>query len=648
MRTSFISLCSDAPAGFEYRNPEKRDLLGGIIALYTSDSPESVFSLLDDFCQRVRGIIITPGDRFISSPIGPQLWHLQVTESDLYEMASSFLTILSQGQATLQKNKTLTLERNRLKRDYQQVRDSYNVYTERLGGKIEDLRLEIERRKNAEKELEMFKAFAETSSQGMGWSNENGTLIYSNPALATLLGEEDALAPLGKNVATSYYAPEEQQKLSGEILPYIMKEGAWTGELILQQKDGTQLLTHNSLFLIHDPDNQSFYFANLVIDIREMKKTEKELLKIKKLESIGVLAGGIAHDFNNILAAILGNIELAAMSIESTNEAQTLLKEAQKASIRAKDLTQQLLTFSKGGAPVKQTAFLDKIITESADFVLHGTSVRCDYDFADDLWQADIDPGQISQVIQNIIINACHAMPIGGTITVSCKNSTLGRGAHPRKAIKIEITDLGSGISPENIEKIFDPYFSTKQTGNGLGLAICHSIITKHEGSISVESEAGKGTTFTLYLPAAQQEQATDSQIGSTQEIPLPPEKYLILVMDDEPMIRNIAQMMLSRLGHEVVLASDGDEAIRLYHDYLNKGQPIDLTIMDLTIPGGMGGQEAVLEILKINSTAKVLVSSGYSNDPIMASCKDYGFSGSIAKPFHMNELAAALHAVFS
>jgi CheY-like chemotaxis protein/anti-sigma regulatory factor (Ser/Thr protein kinase) len=325
---------------------------------------------------------------------------------------------------------------------------------------------------------------------------------------------------------------------------------------------------------------------------------------------------------------------------------QDLLEEAKKASIRAKDLTQQLLTFAKGGAPVKQTACIDKIIVDSANFVLHGSSVICEYDFTDDLWSADVDTGQISQVIQNIIINGRHAMPEGGVIKVSCENSAVDPGAlaSDLRYIKITITDSGTGISAKHIDKIFDPYFSTKQTGSGLGLAICHSIITKHEGTIAVKSEAGGGTTFTILLPASQQAAATVSEV--TRDTSITKEKYLIMVMDDDPMIRNLAQMMLNQLGHEVIIATNGNDAINLYNEHLSNGRQIGITIMDLTIPGGMGGQEAVQEILKINPAAKVIVSSGYSNDQVMAAYKDYGFAGSLAKPFQMDDLVEVIRTV--
>ena len=311
-------------------------------------------------------------------------------------------------------------------------------------------------------------------------------------------------------------------------------------------------------------------------DVTEKQRTEEELVKIKKLESVGVLAGGIAHDFNNILVAILGNINLALLDGNLEEKTRKLLSEAEKASIRAKGLTQQLLTFSKGGEPVKQTTSIAEVIQESADFVLHGSNVACRYSLPEDLWLVDIDKGQMSQVIQNIIINANHAMPDGGNIQVNCENidSLAIPGVSlpvPNKYIKITISDNGIGIPKNLIDKIFDPYFTTKEEGSGLGLAVTHSIIAKHNGSISVESQPGEGTTFTLYLPASTREQKKDNHKTA---IEISTNTAKIMVMDDEEMVRDIAKAILVMLGHDVILAANGDEAVELYKKECDSGKP--------------------------------------------------------------------------
>jgi len=379
-------------------------------------------------------------------------------------------------------------------------------------------------------------------------------------------------------------------------------------------------------------------------DITEKVRTEQELIKAKKLESVGVLAGGIAHDFNNILVGILGNIDLALHDDRLNDDTRNLLRNAEKASYQARGLTRQLLTFAKGGEPVKETASLIEVVQESANFVLHGDKTACEFSFPDNLWFVEIDKGQVSQVVHNIILNASSAMPDGGIVEVSFKNADI---VHDHKMlkkgryVKISIKDHGIGISTDLLEKIFDPYFSTKKEGSGLGLAISHSIIAKHGGHIAAASTPGQGTTFTIYLPASADQ--TIPQDKSVKETIIT-QTLKILVMDDEEVVRDILKTLLASMGHEVILAEEGREAIDTYQEAIKRSQPIDLIIMDLTIPGGMGGKEAIHEILAIDPKAKVIVSSGYSNDPIMANFRNYGFSAAIAKPYKMSELTNVIN----
>ena len=409
---------------------------------------------------------------------------------------------------------------------------------------------------------------------------------------------------------------------------------------VLVAKDGRERIITDSCAPIFDSDSNIIGVVLVFRDITDQIKTEKELLKIKKLESIGVLAGGIAHDFNNLLTAILGNINLALFDKDLTDRSRKLMSEAEKASLRAKDLTQQLLTFAKGGEPVTEMSPLENVIKDSANFVLRGSPVACHFEIPHNLQLVDIDKGQISQVIQNIILNASHAMPAGGVITVTCENidsdDILNIPIPARElSVKICIRDEGIGMPNNIVEKIFDPYFSTKQEGNGLGLAITHSIISKHGGHITVESQPGDGTTFTIYLPSSEKcpELKPISSIASQTNC-----RGKIMIMDDEEMIRSLVERALSRSGYEVVLAEDGDEAVQLYQKAKESDAPIDLIIMDLTIPGGMGGKDAVKEIHKIDPEAKVIVSSGYSNDPVMADFGEYGFCGAVVKPFQIRE----------
>ncbi|MBI5556309.1 MAG: PAS domain S-box protein [Deltaproteobacteria bacterium] len=433
--------------------------------------------------------------------------------------------------------------------------------------------------------------------------------------------------------------PVEKVLVSGQII-------GLANHTALIARDGSERKIADSGAPIRDRESRIVGVVLVFRDVTEKCRMEEELLKIKKLESVGVLAGGIAHDFNNILAAILGNINLALLDSKLEDGTKKLLTEAEKASLRAKDLTRQLLTFSKGGEPVKETASIAEIIRDSAEFVLHGGNVACRYAVPDDLWLVDIDKGQMSQVIQNIIINAKHAMPSGGIIQVSCENiaSSLNTDVSlPGKGnfIKITIQDSGIGIPDSIIDKIFDPYFSTKQEGSGLGLAITHSIIIKHNGHLSVQSKPGEGTAFFIYLPVSTGEQSKEE---GKEAVTAGTRKAKIMIMDDEAMVRDVTRAMLLSLGHEVILARHGEEAIDLFKKHHEAGEPIDIVIMDLTIPGGMGGRDAVAGILAVNTEAMVIVSSGYSNDPVMAHCQDYGFVAAIVKPFQIQDIMKVLN----
>lgn len=379
-------------------------------------------------------------------------------------------------------------------------------------------------------------------------------------------------------------------------------------------------------------------------DITEKVKMEEELVKAEKLESIGILAGGIAHDFNNILTAVIGNLSLAKIAVPAGGKAMERIEEAEKAAERAKDLTQQLLTFAKGGAPIKQVASVAEIIQDSASFGLRGSKSRCEFHLADDLWPAEIDPGQISQVIHNLVINADQAMPNGGRITIKAKNTALIHtySGLKKKAVEIAIQDEGTGIPDSFLAKIFDPYFTTKPKGSGLGLATAYAIIQRHDGDLTVKTQVGQGTTFTIFLPASDRFRIEPAGTG---------EQTLtgggkILVMDDDPIVMNVFSEMLELLGYTVEGASDGQEAMTKYASAQTSGSPFDAVIMDLTVPGGMGGKEAIQKLREIDPQVKAIVSSGYSKDPVLSDFKKFSFSGRLPKPFSLRSLSETLQEV--
>jgi PAS domain S-box-containing protein len=408
--------------------------------------------------------------------------------------------------------------------------------------------------------------------------------------------------------------------------------------------DGTVGHISVRFFIVKDAQGRTVRTYGVNQDITERKRMEEELLRAQKLESVGVLAGGIAHDFNNILATILGNVSLARMKVDPEDELFDLLREAETASTRAQTLTKQLLTFAKGGAPVKETTSIKDILKESSLFVLRGSKCGCEFSIAEDLWPAEVDVGQISQVINNIVINANQAMPKGGIIQVAAENLIIkdrhGLPLKQGKYIRISIKDQGVGITKEHLANIFDPYFTTKQEGSGLGLATSYSIIKNHDGHITVESQLGVGTTFHIYLPAS------DKAVPEKEEVKLIKGQGRILVMDDEASLRKMLGRMLKNLDYESEYAKDGAEAIRMYKDAQEAEKPYDAVILDLTIPGGMGGKDTVKKLLEINPEVKAIVYSGYADDPVLANFQEYGFKGMMPKPFESRSLGKVLHEV--
>ena len=386
-------------------------------------------------------------------------------------------------------------------------------------------------------------------------------------------------------------------------------------------------------------------------DITERKNMEEERLRASKHESLSLLAGGIAHDFNNILTAIIGNITLAKMSLNPADDLFKRLTEAEKVSFRAKGLTQQLLTFAKGGAPVKKLTSIGDLVRESVSFGLRGSNVRCECALPEDLWVVEIDEGQMSQVIHNLMINAKQAMPEGGIVTIRGENVVVGTDSdepclplHAGGYVKISIRDQGIGIPQDHLPKIFDLYFTTKPQGSGLGLATAYSIMKNHGGHIAVESELQVGTTFSLYLPASARPLTRKEDVEEKPQVG----RGKILVMDDEESIREVLVQMLTRCGYEADVARFGTEAIELYKQAFDAGHPYAALIMDLTIPGGMGGKEAIRQLVAIDPHVKAIVSSGYDNDPVMANFGQYGFRGVSPKPYKIEELSKVLYRVIT
>jgi PAS domain S-box-containing protein len=454
---------------------------------------------------------------------------------------------------------------------------------------------------------------------------------------------------LGKNFF-DFVHPEERASLSESFHSHVeaLQEIDMVCRLQTKQSEWRWFESH-----IHPFRTSIGTVVGVIVtrDITEQKRVEEERVRAVKLESVGLLAGGIAHDFNNILTSVFANIGLAKMvtakhALPNGETVVERLTAAEKACLRARDLTKQLLTFAKGGAPVKSTTSIASIITDTVQFALRGSDVRCTMHLPADLWPVEVDEGQMSQVLQNLIINGDQAMPEGGTIHVDAANCSLlphdGLALKPGEYVRVSVRDQGMGIPQDHLSKIFDPYFTTKQKGSGLGLATTYSIIKRHEGHIAVSSSLGKGTCFTFYLPASATISASNNE---TPEVLLQGTGR-ILVMDDEEEIRDVLGKMLQHLGFEVDLVSDGQQALTLYVRAIQTGTPYVATILDLTIPGGMGGKETLRRIKEHHPHAKVIVSSGYSNDPVLAHATQFGFSGFIAKPYNLTDLSRVLHRI--
>ncbi len=400
---------------------------------------------------------------------------------------------------------------------------------------------------------------------------------------------------------------------------------------------------------IIDKSEKTIGSVIVIRDNEDKKKLETEILKSQKMESISILAGGIAHDFNNILTAILGNLSLAKMEIKNKDSILSdIINQTIKATYRANKLTTQLLTFSKGGNPIKKTTSIKEMIEETTNFALRGSKSRSFIRIAPDLWNVDIDEGQISQVINNIVLNADQAMPNGGNIIVEAKNINLedcieNPSLSGKNLVQISIMDQGIGIPKDYITKIFDPYFTTKQKGSGLGLAVVYSIIKNHGGRITVDSVSGEGSIFKVILPAAIKIQDDIEMQENIGEKPVLKGEGTITIMDDEIYIQKLLLKLLNRLGYNVIITSEGKEFLKVYKNRVDSQKETTCVIMDLTISGGMGGKETIRNLREFDDQVKVIVSSGYSNDPIMADYKKYGFNGVLPKPFSINDLSDLL-----
>ena len=514
---------------------------------------------------------------------------------------------------------------------------------------------DVTKRKRAQEALEAEKERLAVTLRSIGdgviTTDPEGAITLINKVAENLTGWAEHSA-LGQSIDRVFHIVNEQShKRCQNPVRRVIESGQIIGlanNTKLIRKDGKEFIIADSGAPIISKGGEVIGVVLVFRDITEKRRMHQEILKIQKLESLGVLAGGIAHDFNNFLTGIIGNLSLVRLDITPQSKIYDSVKNIETAALRAKGLTQQLLTFSRGGKPVKSVVHLPDLVSESVAFALRGSNLKCHSAFKPDLKLVEVDQGQIGQVLNNLVINAVQAMPQGGLINISAENVVLGvdnpMNLKPGEYVKLTLTDQGTGIPKGHIDRIFDPYFSTKQKGSGLGLSVAYSIVDKHDGNITVESELGAGATFHVFLPATNK--TSRNAVGHKSKIFKG--KGRVLVMDDEKLIRDIVVQFLTVMGFEAAKAEDGRQAMELYREAKESGHAFDVVIMDLTIPGGMGGKETITKLLAYDPAAIAIVSSGYSNDPIMSNCEAYGFKGVIKKPYRIEDLSDALRDLLS
>ena len=504
-----------------------------------------------------------------------------------------------------------------------------------LSGTIQD----VTERKIIEKALhdseEQFRTLCDAAPIGIFMSDSEGNANYFNPRWEEITGIA-ASEGMGKGWVKGIH-PDDLDEIGKIMLVATTKGRILPHEHRQLTPQGNTIWVRVLASPIYGSDGSVSSIVGTLEDITDFQQARQDMLKAVKLESLGVLAGGIAHDFNNILTAVFGNISLARIQLDDSEAVSTRLEDAEHAIVRATDLTKQLLTFARGGEPIKKIIKVNDLLQDSVRFVLHGSNVNCEFNLCDDIWPVEADEGQLGQVIHNLILNAVQAMPQGGTVTICSEN--VNSLIKEDRFVEITVADTGMGI-PENIlQKIFDPYFSTKTQGNGLGLATCYSIVKKHGGKIRVASTVGGGTTFVISLPASEHDYSSSIKYQNN----ILHGSGRVLVMDDNEDVRTIAQGILEELGYTVEFAEHGAETLDIYTKRKEQGTPFLAVILDLTIPAGMGGKETIENLVKIDPAVKAVVSSGYSNDPVMANYLEYGFRAVLSKPYRPQEMSKVM-----
>ncbi|MCR4288375.1 MAG: PAS domain-containing protein, partial [Deltaproteobacteria bacterium] len=521
-----------------------------------------------------------------------------------------------------------------------------------MTGAVCGISTDITERKKAEETLKkneaLLKEAQAVAKMGHWEVDVVNNKAYWSDELYDIRGVKPGDSPINYEDFLSAVHPDDKELVKTTIHDALCNNKPYDIDYRILRPDGNVRILHVKAEVTFS-DGKPVRMFGTAQDITERKKMEAELLKVQKLESLGILAGGIAHDFNNILQGILGNISIAKTYIDEWDKAFGILADVEKAALKAKGLARKLLTFSMGGEPVKGLVRLSELVKESASMALRGFNAGCDVKSQKDLWAVEADEGQIGQALSNIIQNAGQATLTGGAVGISAENVEANEDSGRLKKgryVMLTIQDSGCGISNDNLSKIFDPFFTTKANAAGLGLSVAYSIVKKHGGHIDVSSQPGMGTTVKVYLPASARATPPNPPLhkgGRSAN-----ERMRVLVMDDEEIVRDVVGEMLMILGYTPEFAQNGKEALDMYKKAMDQGSPFAIVIMDLTVPGGMGGQEAIKKLLEIDPRAKAIVSSGYSSDHVMSDYRSYGFKGVISKPYRVADFRKALDAAFA
>jgi PAS domain S-box-containing protein len=525
--------------------------------------------------------------------------------------------------------------------------------TQRMHSETLDALLQARRAEQAlAQEKERLAVTLKSVGDGVITTDLNGTILLINRVAEALTGwtQEEAI---DKPLDTVFQAVDPQTRARCANSLSMMAGGAGHHSVsrctLLVSKQLTEHPIEEIAAPLRDGAGRTIGMVVAFRDISDALKAQAEAAKTSKVASLGLLAGGIARDFNNILMAIMGNVSIARVTTPPGTAARAL-EEAQQACVRARQLTWQLLTFSRGSVPVKKTTAVSRIVEESAVLALRGSNVQHTFEIAPDLWPVAADESQLVQVFTNVLTNARQAMPSGGTVVIRAENIferdtrwEYALSVQTGRYVRISVTDSGIGIPEENLPRIFDPYFSTKQHGSGLGLATAHSIIKNHGGYVSVKSKPGQGTMLQVNLPAFDA-----AELGIAVNTRPAAGAGRILVMDDEATIRNLAVNMLKFLGHDAEVAEDGASAVEHYKRALMTGRPFDAVLLDLVVPGGMGGREAIELLNEIDPSVNAVIVSGYAQDATLTEFQSYGFKASMAKPYTLEELGTTLHSIMA